>query len=133
MHFSNSSLLNSYYLHNLMYALAKFQLELLKIQKNLYRKYEWRLQALASVWAGYIQCCCFFWQPKHPHSRLCFISAIKEPAQPLQDGFWASLVPYHNFELYPFPASPSPRHPPNENIPDTTSHVQPVNFFYISY
>ena len=27
------------------------------------------------------------------------ISGIKEPAQLLQAGFWASLVPYHNFEL----------------------------------
>ena len=26
--------------------------------------------------------------------------AIKEPAQSLQAGFWASLVPYHNFELF---------------------------------
>jgi len=24
---------------------------------------------------------------------------IKEPAQPLQAGFWASLASYHNFEL----------------------------------
>ena len=30
---------------------------------------------------------------------ICFISAIKEPVQPLQAGFGASVVPYHNFEL----------------------------------
>ena len=32
-------------------------------------------------------------------STQCFISATEEPAQPFQAGFWASLVPYHNFEL----------------------------------
>ena len=44
--------------------------------------------------------------------RLCFISTIKEPAQTLQASFWASLVPYHNFELLPFPANSSP--PPTQ-------------------
>jgi len=34
------------------------------IQSDIYERLEWQLQALASVWAGYIyiyiQCCCFF-------------------------------------------------------------------------
>ena len=60
---------------------------------------------------------------------MCFISAIKEPAQSLQAGFWASIVLYHNFELLPFPASPSPPPPPMKTsliLPCTSNHL----FFY---
>ena len=31
-----------------------------------------------------------------------YISAIKEPAQAFQAGFWASLMPYHHFVLAKF-------------------------------
>jgi len=84
------------------------------------------VQAPANVWAGYIQCCCFFEQPKCPHSRLCFISGIKEPAQPLRAGFWASLVPYHNFELYTFSRQSIPAiHPMKTSLilPRTSNHL----------
>ena len=72
----------------------------------------WRFQAMASVWAGNIQCCCFFSsQSKHPQYRFCFISTIKEPAQPFQAGFWASLVPHHHFLPFHHPPPTECKHP----------------------
>ena len=71
-------------------------------------------------------------QSKRPQCRLCFISAINYPAQPLQAGFWASLVPYHNFKLrITFSCQSIPCHPHNVNISDTTSHFQPAKFLIL--
>ena len=90
---------------------------------------EWRLQALASVSAGYIQCCCFFEQPKCPYCWLCFISGIKEPAQPHLGWFLGFTSALPQFWTVTFPRQSIPHHPPNDNISDTTLHVQPSNFY----
>jgi len=63
----------------------------------------------------------------------CFISAIKEPAQPSQAGFWALIMPNLHFVLWPLPAIPSPtiRHPPSMSIPDTSLLVQLARFYIL--
>ena len=57
---------------------------------------------------------------KRPQCRFCFVSAIKEPAQPFQAGF---NILYYNLSCHSIP-----HHPPSVNIPDTTSYVQLANF-----
>jgi len=68
------------------------------------------------------------WAAQSPHCRLCIISAIKEPAQPHPGwflGFTSALPQFWTVNV----SRQSISHlPPNENIPDTTSHVQPAFF-----
>ena len=85
-----------------------------------------RLLELASIWADNIQC---YYLLQHSYYWFCYISAIKEPAQPIQPDIWALLVLYLHFVLFPFLSIP--HHPPNVGTPDTTSLVQLTRFSII--
>jgi len=85
----------------------------------------------------YNQLCCFFEQPKRPHCWLCFILGISTvpPGWFLSSTstlpqFWTVTFSRQSIPHRP-PNENTHCHPPNENIPDTTSHVQPSIF--ISY
>jgi len=65
---------------------------------------------------------------KRPHCRWCFISVIKEPAQPPPGWFLGLTSGLPQFWTITFSRQSIPRPPPNENIPDTTSHVQAAYF-----
>ena len=65
------------------------------------------------------------------HCRFCFISAIEEPSQPHPGWFLGFTSALPQFWTITFSCQSIPHHPPNVNIPDTTSHVQPANFFYL--
>ena len=60
-------------------------------------------------------------QSKRPQCRFYFISAIREPAQPLQADFLGFTSTLPQFWTITFFHQSIPCHPPNVNIPDTTS------------